>query len=403
MSAGAVGVLVGFGRALRAAGLEAGQDRLQAMLRALDHLDVGCRTDVYWAGRLTLCANPEDIQRYDRAFAAYFTPGHQPPRPPWTDRLVPLPAGPDLGVDETGSAADLSELPVARLAASSAEILRHRDVARLSAWERDELRRLLALLRPAGPVRPSRRFRPARRGPVDPGRTLRAMLRRGGEPARPLRHARRSRPRRLVLLVDVSGSMRPYADALLRFAHAATTRRPGTEVFTVGTRLTRVSRELRTRDPDAALAAVAGAVPDWSGGTRLGELVKAFLDRWGQRGMARGAVVVIASDGWERGDATLLGDQMARLARLAHRVVWVNPHRGKPGYQPLTAGMRAALPYVDDFVAGHTLAAMEELCAVLAGAGTPPTGPPTAPSTSPPVRSSPAGGPVPTTAGGRHG
>ena len=181
------------------------------------------------------------------------------------------------------------------------------------------------------------------------------------------RRARRVRPRKLVLIVDVSGSMQPYADPYLRFAHAAARRRTGTEVFTVGTRLTRVTREMRGRDPSAALLAVSGAVPDWSGGTRLGELVKAFLDRWGQRGLARGAVVVVASDGWERGDATLLGGQMARLARLAHRVVWVNPHRGLPGYAPMTAGMQAALPHVDDFVDGHSFDALSRLAGLLSG------------------------------------
>jgi hypothetical protein len=193
------------------------------------------------------------------------------------------------------------------------------------------------------------------------------MLRRGGEPVRLERRRRRVRPRRLVMLVDVSGSMQPYADPFLRFAHAAARRRPGTEVFTIGTRLTRVTREMRGRDPSAALLAVSGAVPDWSGGTRLGELLKAFLDRWGQRGVARGAVVLVASDGWERGDAGLLGEQMRRLARLAHRVVWANPHRGQPGYAPMTAGMQAALPYVDDFVDGHSLAALQRLAAVLSG------------------------------------
>ncbi|MGH8969905.1 MAG: VWA domain-containing protein, partial [Actinomycetes bacterium] len=197
---------------------------------------------------------------------------------------------------------------------------------------------------------------------------VRALLRRGGEPVRLERRVRRVRPRRLVLVVDVSGSMQPYADAFLRFAHAAARRRPGTEVFTLGTRLTRVTREIAGRDPSAALAAVAGAVPDWSGGTRLGELVKAFLDRWGQRGIARGAVVVIASDGWERGEATLLAEQMVRLHRLAHRVVWANPHRGKPGYAPMTAGMSAALPHVDAFVDGHSVAALERLATVMSGA-----------------------------------
>jgi uncharacterized protein with von Willebrand factor type A (vWA) domain len=251
--------------------------------------------------------------------------------------------------------------------ASELEILRHRDLAALTTGERDEVRRLIAAIDPVGETRTSRRHRRAHRGGLDPRRTVRAMLRRGGEPVRLERRRRRVRPRRLVLLVDVSGSMQPYADSFLRFAHAAARRRPGTEVFTIGTRLTRVTREMRGRDPSAALLAVPDAVPDWSGGTRLGELLKAFLDRWGQRGVARGAVVLVASDGWERGDAGLLGEQMGRLARLAHRVVWANPHHGQPGYAPMTAGMLAALPYVDDFVDGHSLGALQRLAAVLSG------------------------------------
>jgi uncharacterized protein with von Willebrand factor type A (vWA) domain len=193
------------------------------------------------------------------------------------------------------------------------------------------------------------------------------MLRRAGEPVRLEHRTRRERPRRVVLLVDVSGSMQPYADGLLRFAYAMARHRHGTEVFTLGTRLTRVTRPARLPDVDAALAGMAAQIPDWSGGTRLGEMVKLFLDRWGQRGVARGAVVVVASDGWERGDATLLGEQMARLHRLAHRVVWVNPHAGKEGFAPQTAGMQAALPYVDAFVAGHSLGALERLARVVAG------------------------------------
>ncbi len=365
-----VRTLVGFGRTLRAAGVDATPDRVQAMVAALAHLDVTRRADVYWAGRLTLCASPLDVDRYDRAFAAYFS-GDRPVRGParspfqvvrYAARTEEAP--PDRQRDELRE-----EAPALAVAAAEAELLRRRDLAALSAAERAEVRRMLALLDPVGPPRRSRRFRPSVRGPLDADRTMRAILRRGGEPAKLLYRAHQRRPRRLVILVDVSGSMAPYADGLLRFAHAAASRRPGTEVFTVGTRLTRVSRELRGRDPDAALAAAATVVPDWSGGTRLGELVKAFLDRWGQRGMARGAVLVIASDGWERGDAALLGEQMARLARLAHRVVWVNPHKGRPGYQPLAAGMSAALPHVDDFVEGHTLASMEQLCAVLSGGG----------------------------------
>ncbi|MEU4660071.1 VWA domain-containing protein, partial [Streptomyces sp. NPDC023723] len=198
------------------------------------------------------------------------------------------------------------------------------------------------------------------RGAVDPRRTVRELLRHGGEPVRPRYRARTERPRRLVLLVDVSGSMAPYADVLLRFAHAAARSAP-TEVFTVGTRLTRVTRELTHRDPDRALAAAWAAVPDWRGGTRLGELLREFLDRWGQRGVARGAVVVLLSDGWERGDPELLAAQLRRLGRLAHRVIWSNPLKARPGYAPLAAGMAAALPHLDAFVPGHSLAALERL------------------------------------------
>ena len=359
-----VATVVGFARTLRFAGVEVTTDRIQCMVAALDQLGVARAEDVYWAGRLTLCSGPDDIRRFDQAFAAYFH-GERPALP-----RIPIKAAAAMTLDPArqDSAADADDARSAvAVSASDREVLRHRDVALLTRAERDEVRRLIALLDPVGPSRRSRRFAAAHRGPIDAHRTVRHLLRGGGEPARLLRHARRRRPRRLVLLIDVSGSMEPYADALLRFAHAAAHRRGGTEVFTIGTRLTRISRELRGRDADLALAAVASAVPDWSGGTRLGELLRAFLDRWGQRGVARGAVVVLASDGWERGDPRVLADQMARLHRLAHRVVWVNPHRGRPGFAPLTAGMAAALPHVDEFVSGHSLAAYEELAVVLAG------------------------------------
>jgi uncharacterized protein with von Willebrand factor type A (vWA) domain len=168
------------------------------------------------------------------------------------------------------------------------------------------------------------------------------------------------------MLVDVSGSMEPYADALLRFAHVVTRRSPtAVETFTLGTRLTRVTRELRQRDADHALHAAGKAIPDWSGGTRLGEALRAFVDRWGQRGAARSAVVVVFSDGWERGEPTLLGEQMARLKRLAHAVIWVNPHAGKDGYAPVQGGIVAALPSLDCLLAGHSLATLEELLTVM--------------------------------------
>ena len=192
-----------------------------------------------------------------------------------------------------------------------------------------------------------------------------------GEPGDIAWRRRGSRPRRVVLLIDVSGSMSGYADALLRLAHrftqavSAGSTRGRVETFTLGTRLTHLTRAMRVRDAERALVAAGETVPDWSGGTRLGETLRFFLDRWGQRGLARGAVVVVFSDGWERGDPALLATQMARLQRIAHRVVWVNPHRGKAGYEPVQQGVVAVLPYVDDFVAGHSLATFAELSEVV--------------------------------------
>ncbi|TFV91794.1 VWA domain-containing protein [Blastococcus sp. CT_GayMR20] len=361
-----VDTVLGFARTLRHAGVGASPDRVEAMMAALGSLDVLDPTAVYWAGRLTLCSGPDDLDRYDAAFAAYFAgevprAGRPSALPPVQQLAASAPL--ELGTGDVDDAPDSPELAVQ---ASPDEVLRHRDVADLTAAERDHLRRLFALLAPATPMRPSRRRRPSLRGAVHPARTVRSALRDGGEVRRLLHHRRQPRPRRVVLLVDVSGSMSPYADALLRFAHAAVRAWPAsTEVFTIGTRLTRVTREMRQRDPDKALAASGSAIPDWSGGTRLGEVLKAFLDRWGQRGTARGAVVVFCSDGWERGGTDLLAQQMVRLRRLAHSVVWVNPHKGRRGYEPLTGGMQAALPSVDHFVSGHSMAAFEELTRVI--------------------------------------
>jgi uncharacterized protein with von Willebrand factor type A (vWA) domain len=225
----------------------------------------------------------------------------------------------------------------------------------------------MADLRLAGALRRSRRRRKShvRRGHPDLRRTVRRAMRSGGEPLRRAFLEPAERPRRLVLLCDVSGSMEPYARALMRFAHAAVVARQRVEVFALGTRLTRITRELSSRDPDAALRSAAGVVADWSGGTRLGDGLRRFNDEWGVRGMARGAVVVILSDGWDRGDPEQLAEQMARLARVAHRIVWVNPLKASPGYAPLARGMAAALPYVDDFVEGHSLESLERLAEVV--------------------------------------
>ena len=359
--------LVGFAAVLRGAGLAITTDRVSTFLSALDALDVTSQLQTYWAGRLTLCSDPDDLPRYDQAFAEWFTPSGggrtriTDERPPPAPRLAALDAG-----DRTGQSDDSDAGPELHARASGAEVLRNRDVAELTPAEREHLRRLLDLLRPELPRRSSRRLRPARRGRTDPGRTLRAALRNQGELS-DLRHRDHSRrARKVVLLIDVSGSMEPYAEALLRFAHVVIRRAPGAvEVFTLGTRLTRVTRELRMRDAERALHAAGRAIPDWSGGTRLGEVLRAFVDRWGQRGAARRAVVVVFSDGWERGDTALLGLQMQRLSRLVHRLIWVNPHAGKDGYAPVQGGIVAALPYLDDLLAGHSLATLEELLGVM--------------------------------------
>jgi uncharacterized protein with von Willebrand factor type A (vWA) domain len=363
-------IVLGFARTLRHAGVPASPDRVQAMVSALGHLDVLDPAQVFWAGRLTLCADPADLDRYDAAFAAYF--GGQLPRsvPRAAALQQVLVASLDPHSPDGADGADDSEegQPYA-VQASRQEVLRHRDVAELTHAEREELARLFALLTPRVAQRTTRRYVAASAGVVDLQRTVRRMLAQGGEPSRLARRDRRTKPRRLVLLIDVSGSMAPYADTLLRFAHAAVRVAPfNTEVYTLGTRLTRVTRELRRRDPDRALAGAGRAIPDWSGGTRLGDGLQAFLDRWGQRGVARGAVVVLCSDGWERGDPSLLGEQLGRLARLSHTVVWVNPHMGKDGFTPATGGMRAALPHISRLVAGHSFATLQQLADVIAHA-----------------------------------
>ena len=365
-------LLLGFARALRAAGVPVTQDRTRSYLEATALVGLDDQRATYWAGRATLCSGPDDLDRYDQVFTAWFLSGDRPSPRTQKDERRTLQAA----LDE-GDGAEVAETDEDTLnaMASEAEVLRHRDIADLSATDKARLAAMFETLRPRTPRRPAHRRTPWHRGEVDAQRTLRQMLRRMGEPGEVAWRRPAQRPRRVVLLVDVSGSMSSYADALLRLAHrlshpkvAGTKGVPRVEVFTVGTRLTRVTRAMRMRDPERAIVAAGETVPDWSGGTRLGETLRIFLDRWGQRGMARGAVVVVFSDGWERGDAGLLGEQMRRLHAIAHRVVWVNPHVGKDGYLPVQQGIVAALPYVDDLVAGHSLATFADLIEVVADA-----------------------------------
>lgn len=344
-----------------------------SFVAALDHLDVASRREVYWAARLTLLTRPEQLDAFDAAFAVVFDGAEAVAATEVVHTATiadddPATGAPDGTDDPAAEPPDGGSAPQLRF--SAAERLRQRDIAALTPDELVEARRLIQQLRFAGSRRRSRRLVPASRRTSRPDarRTLRAALRTGGEPVR--RHHRRpgTTPRRLVLILDVSGSMEAYSRALARFVHAAVVARRRVEAFALGTRLTRITRELATRDPDVALTRASAQARDWSGGTRIGEGLATFNRQWGMRGMARGADVVILSDGWDRGDVELLTAEMARLRRAAHRVVWVNPLKVTPGYAPLARGMAAALVHVDHFVEGHSLAALEQLTALLSDA-----------------------------------
>lgn len=360
-----------FAHVLRSLGLDVTTGSTVAYLEALAAAGIGTRASVYWAGRATLVHRPEDVDTYDRAFAAVWEGDGEQGEEIGAGPTMPVTLALDAPEPVVGQEKGPPGRPTQAVRWSPAEVLRHRDFAAYTTAEFEEARRVMRDVRLAGALRRSRRRRPVprRRGSharPDLRRTVRRSLRAGGEPIQRAFLGASQRPRRVVLLCDVSGSMEPYARALVRFLHAAVAGGRSVEAFAVGTRLTRLTRELSSRDPDAAIAAAADRVHDWSGGTRLGEGLREFNDRWGVRGMARGAVVVILSDGWDRGDPAQLGEQMARLARVAHRVVWVNPLKASPGFVPLARGMAAALPYVDELVEGHSLASLESLAAVIA-------------------------------------
>jgi uncharacterized protein with von Willebrand factor type A (vWA) domain len=359
---------VAFVRFLRAEGLDVPIGSTVTFLEALDALGVADHDGVYWAGRATLVTRPESIEIYDRVFRAFWLRHGFDGRDdaPVDHITLALDDGSDDAGDDDSRDGDDGETITVRYSAT--EILKHKDFSSYNAAELAEARRLMAALRLVGSPRRSRRRVATNRGRGRPDlrRTVRAALRAGGEPVRRAFTEPGERPRRLVLLLDVSGSMEPYARALIRFVHAAVAGRTKVEAFALGTRLTRITRELSTHDPDAAIARASVAVTDWSGGTRLGEGLRDFNDEWGQRGMARGAIVVILSDGWDRGEPAVMAEQMARLSRVAFRIVWVNPLKASPGYAPLAQGMAAALPYIDEFVEGHSLESLETLAAVVA-------------------------------------
>jgi uncharacterized protein with von Willebrand factor type A (vWA) domain len=405
------------GVALREAGIPAGPDRCERLGRALTVMRASTLTELHACALATMVADPSQIEAFERVFAELFysasprQPTLMAPQPGMEidpDSAAPAdesragPRSPDMpslhrdaGVpapdDDEGADGDLPEVPAVRRVASATERLRGRDFSSLSP---DELRALATLMRElviAVPPRRTRRYRPRKDGVrLDMRRTLRLARRTGGEPVQIARRAVRSRSRRLVVLCDISGSMEPYARALLQFLYVTSraaayprggtggrlpaggeprgvrdASRPRTEVFTFATRLTRLTPALAAATPETMLAKAGEAAVDWAGGTRIGAAVRDFMDRYGVRGMARGSVILIISDGWETGDPALLGAQMARLHRLAYKVVWANPRTQSERYRPEVGGMAAAWPYCDAVVSAHNLDALDDLLAAL--------------------------------------
>jgi uncharacterized protein with von Willebrand factor type A (vWA) domain len=366
-----LGHVVTFGRVLHEAGLEIGPGRVADALRALDAVDLERQEDVYFSLRQTLVSRHDELDLFDRAFSAWFL--RAPVLPPVRTRSgaeteTRVGAQSDRLRSREAEEEDGEQSDPLELGASGQELLRDKDFAELTGDELRLLRELIRRIARSRPERHSRRRTPDSRGDrLDVRRMIRRSLRAGGDPLdRPLR-ARKDVPRKLVVLCDVSGSMDSYARALLLFLHAVVGTGRGVEAFAFGTRLSRLTPDLATRDPDAALARCTEAVVDWGSGTRIGASLREFNEVYGRRALSRGAIVLIVSDGWEREDPELVGREMAKLARAAYAIVWVNPLKGNPQYQPLAGGMRAALPYVDRFLPGHNLRSLEELAAVLAG------------------------------------
>src|ERR1700729_4186546 len=408
--------------ALRTAGLPAGPDRSERLAGALAVMRAATIGQLHACALATMVSGPNQIDAFERVFNEMFGAVPAGPRRPevtapqqnmivesaeraddaaeeesraaGADELPPelaglgeeLAAGGGEGEGDPDPGDDSGEsVPAVRRVASKTERLRERDFAQLSPTELAQLATLMRQLVIAVPPRRTRRYRPKKAGArLDMRRTMRQATRTGGEPVKIARRAVRARPRRLVVLCDISGSMEPYARAILQLMYVAAraagsaggggpgfsgpsrdASRPRTEVFTFATRLTRLTPFLAAASPETMLAKASEAAPDWAGGTRIGATLREFNDRYGVRGMARGAVVLIISDGWETGDPALVGAQMARLHRVAYRIVWANPRTQSDRYRPEVGGMAAAWPYCDAVVSAHNFESLGELLAAL--------------------------------------
>jgi len=367
-----------FGRVLRGLGLDVNPGRMMDLVNALGTVQVGQRDDFFYACRSLLVHRQEDLALFDQAFAQFW----RPPSSTWLTglmvvgakqrrrvRVMPAPLKPDAPAEDQTDQNDADAPPVIEVTRtySPSEALRRKDFSQLTAEEYNEIKALIANLAWRVDRRRTRRRQPGGGPQIDFRRTLRRNMKYGGHLLEWAYRERKFKPRPLVVLADVSGSMERYTRLLLHFVYGLSLGldQP-VESFVFGTRLTRITRHLEHEDVEQALREVSGAVVDWAGGTRIGESLKGFNFSWGRRVLGHGAVVLIISDGWDRGEPELLAREMARLQRTCHRLIWLNPLLGSPEYEPLTRGIQAALPYVDDFLPVHNLASLEELADRLA-------------------------------------
>jgi uncharacterized protein with von Willebrand factor type A (vWA) domain len=361
-------MLVAFGSELRIAGIAVGSGDITTYCAAAGLLDPTDLVDLYWAGRGTLVTRRDQIGTYNRVFRSFFLGADNAftellkitPSSAQAQAVLQIPATDEVG-EEPGDQVMLG------LMASDAEALRHKSFAACTPTELAALRRIMARIRLTPPRRRTRRTARAPHGTrPDPRRTVREAMRMHGEPAELYWRRRKVKLRPLILILDVSGSMADYSRHLLQFAYSAKRAASKVEVFCFGTRLTRITRALDHRKPDDALGLAARAVFDWEGGTRIGACLDSFVRDWGRRGLCRGGIVVICSDGLDRGDPAVLAAAMERLARLSYRVVWMNPHKGdNADFRPTTLGMMVVAPHIDMLLSGHDLRSLEELAAML--------------------------------------
>jgi uncharacterized protein with von Willebrand factor type A (vWA) domain len=365
-----------FGRLLRSVGVEVTPTQMVDLVDSLQHVDIGSRRDFKYSARAVLVNRREHLELFDQAFDLFWQARDQ-------DELASLDLGlfirkqeqPQQEIVQTITPADKAngqeppsdETQMDRtFTYSNVELLRQKDFAKLTEHELAQLKQLMLKTEWNLAERRTRRTERAARGDyVDLRNTFRQNLRHGGEPLRLQRRNRRHKKRPFVVICDISGSMERYSRVLLQFIYAITTELDRVEAFVFSTRLTRITRQLKRRDVDSALDEAATVIHDWAGGTRIGESIKSFNYEWARRVLGQGAIVLLISDGWDRGDVALLSREMDRLHRSCHQLIWLNPLLGAANYEPLVRGIQAALPHIDHFMPVHNLASLEQLAQLL--------------------------------------